>query len=67
MCEFECGVAVDQWVPNVSEVRLGVLIIDFVRWLYGPWVAFGHWRTYLIAKWLWATSTHKPRAVTVIL
>jgi hypothetical protein len=47
MCEFERGVAFDQWVPNVSEVPLGVLINDFVRWLCGPWVAFGHWRTYL--------------------
>ena len=34
-------------MPNVSEVPLRVLIIDFVRWLCGPWVAFGHWRTYL--------------------
>jgi hypothetical protein len=47
ICEFECGVAFDQWVPNVSEVSLGVLIIDFVRWPCGPWVAFSHWCTYL--------------------
>jgi hypothetical protein len=37
----------DQWVPNVSEIPSGVLIIDFVRWLCGPWAAFNHWRTYL--------------------
>jgi hypothetical protein len=33
LCEFECGVAFDQWVPNISEVPSRVLIIDFVRWL----------------------------------
>jgi hypothetical protein len=37
------------WVPNVSKVPLGILIIDFILWLCGPWAAFGHWRTYL--KW----------------
>jgi hypothetical protein len=30
-------------VPNISEVPLGVLVIDFVQWLCGPWVAFGQW------------------------
>jgi hypothetical protein len=38
-------------VPNISEVPSGVLIIEFVRWLCGPWVAFGHWRTDLIFEW----------------
>jgi hypothetical protein len=41
VCEFECGVAFDQWVPNRSEVSLGALIIDFVRWLCGGRVVHG--------------------------
>jgi hypothetical protein len=38
MCEFECGVAFDQWVPNV-RVPSGFLTIKFVWWLCGLQVA----------------------------
>jgi hypothetical protein len=34
-------------LTNGCPTYSGILIIDFVRWLCGPWVAFGHWHTYL--------------------